>query len=467
MAHLDIFSGDAFSCIEMTAALNKVPYVPSYLGSKNIFVPKSIRTETADFEMVEGVISLVQTSERGAGGRPVARAEGLQVDTRMDHVDPARIGSMQRNQLVRFVFGVDDQAVRLVDHLLLADLALKRTESAQSQQAEMLAGQLGDKLRLAVNQPFNLDGYEFSCKLSIGVGLFNKQHSIAEMFKHADLALYQAKNAGRNKLRFFDPEMQARQEQRDEMVSALRLAVPQQQLCLYYQPQVDATRRMIGVEALLRWQHPQFGLMQPNDFIPLAEDTSLILPIGLWVLQTACAQLKVWEQEPRCRNLQMAVNVSARQFRQPDFVAQVKGVLEASGVNPARLKLELTESMVLDNIDDTICKMLAIKQLGVSISMDDFGSGYSSLSYLAQLPLDQLKIDLAFVRNVPGVSNNETIARTIITMGLGLAMDVIAEGVETEAQRDFLEAHGCHVYQGFLFSQPLPVEELQQLLLTA
>ena len=148
----------------------------------------------------------------------------------------------------------------------------------------------------------------------------------------------------------------------------------------------------------------------------------------------------------------MAVNVSARQFRQPDFVAQVKGVLEASGVNPARLKLELTESMVIDNVDDTIQKMLAIKQLGVSISMDDFGSGYSSLSYLAQLPLDQLKIDLAFVRNVPGVSNNETIARTIITMGLGLAMDVIAEGVETEAQRDFLEAHGCHVYQGFLFS---------------
>ena len=331
-------------------------------------------------------------------------------------------------------------------------------------QAEALARQLGEKLRQAVNRPFNLGGYEFSCKLSIGIGLFDKKHSVADMFKHADLALYQAKNAGRNKLRFFDPEMQAQQEQRESMVSALRQALPQRQLLLYYQPQVDTTRRMVGVEALLRWQHPQLGLMLPGEFIPLAEDTSLILPIGLWVLQTACAQLKVWEQDPRCCDLQMAVNVSARQFCQPDFVAQVKGVLEASGVNPARLKLELTESMVIDNVDDTIQKMLAIKQLGVSISMDDFGSGYSSLSYLAQLPLDQLKIDLAFVRNVPGVSNNETIARTIITMGLGLAMDVIAEGVETEAQRDFLEAHGCHVYQGFLFSEPLPVEQLQLLL---
>jgi diguanylate cyclase (GGDEF)-like protein/PAS domain S-box-containing protein len=346
-------------------------------------------------------------------------------------------------------------------------VVLMENLGTDKEQAAALAKQLGDKLRQAVNQPFNLNGYEFSCKLSIGVGLFDKKHSIDDMLKHADLALYQAKNAGRNKLRFFDPEMQATMEQRSALVSALREAVERQQLCLYYQPQVDTSRRMIGVEALLRWQHPQFGLMQPNDFIPLAEDTSLILPIGLWVLQTACAQLKVWEQDPRCRNLQMAVNVSARQFRQQDFVAQVKGVLEASGVNPARLKLELTESMVLDNIDDTIRKMLAIKQLGVSISMDDFGSGYSSLSYLAQLPLDQLKIDLSFVRNVPGVSNNETIARTIITMGLGLAMDVIAEGVETEAQRDFLEAHGCHVYQGFLFSQPLPVDELQQLLLAA
>lgn len=349
-----------------------------------------------------------------------------------------------------------DEFVVLMEHL-----------GSDKEQAAALAKQLGEKLRQAVNQPFDLNGYECQCKLSIGVGLFDNRNSVADMFKQADLALYQAKNAGRNRLRFFDPHMQALLEQRNEMVAALRQAVELQQLCLYYQPQVDASRRMIGVEALLRWQHPQYGLLQPSEFIPLAEDSSLILPIGLWVLQTACTQLKIWEQHPQTRDLQMAVNVSARQFRQADFAAQVRKVILHSGINPARLKLELTESMVLDNVDSTIRQMLAIKQLGVSLSMDDFGSGYSSLAYLAQLPLDQLKIDLAFVRNVPGVSNNETIARTIISMGIGLDMDVIAEGVETEAQRDFLEAHGCRVYQGFLFSQPLPAEQLQQLMLAA
>jgi EAL domain-containing protein (putative c-di-GMP-specific phosphodiesterase class I) len=193
----------------------------------------------------------------------------------------------------------------------------------------------------------------------------------------------------------------------------------------------------------------------------VAEDTGLILPIGLWVLETACAQLKKWESDARTRGLQIAVNVSSRQFRQADFVEQVRGVIKHSGVDPTRLKLELTESLVLEDVEDAIEKMHAIKRLGVGFSMDDFGTGYSSLSYLAELPITQLKIDQSFVRNLPGKSNDELITRTIISMGKGLTMNVIAEGVETEAQREFLDAHGCNAYQGYLFSRPLPIDELE------
>jgi EAL domain-containing protein (putative c-di-GMP-specific phosphodiesterase class I) len=230
----------------------------------------------------------------------------------------------------------------------------------------------------------------------------------------------------------------------------------------FYQPQVNAAGRVIGVEALLRWRHPQRGLVLPNEFIPLAEDTGLILSIGLWVLETACAQLKAWENDAHTRDLKLAVNVSVRQFRQPDFVAQIRKVLKASCAKPTRLKLELTESLVMEDVQDTIVKMQAIQRLGVSFSMDDFGTGYSSLSYLARLPLDQLKIDAAFVRNLSKKGNDATIARTIITMGREMAMNVIAEGVETVEQREFLEIHGCQAYQGYLFSRPLPLEEFEE-----
>jgi EAL domain-containing protein (putative c-di-GMP-specific phosphodiesterase class I) len=251
------------------------------------------------------------------------------------------------------------------------------------------------------------------------------------------------------------------------METELHKALDLNQLHLYYQPQVGASRRVISVEALLRWQHPQRGMVQPNEFIPLAEETGLILPIGLWVLETACNLIKTWESESHTRELQLAVNVSPRQFRQADFVAQVQRVLNASGANPVRLKLELTESLVLDNIEDTIVKMSALKQLGIGFSMDDFGTGYSSLSYLTLLPLDQLKIDRSFVMNLPGNKRDEIIAQTIVTLGRGLGMNVIAEGVETKAQQEFLEAHGCHAFQGYLFSRPLPVQELNAYLARA
>ncbi len=334
---------------------------------------------------------------------------------------------------------------------------------ADMHEATAQAKLLGEKLHSAIEKPFNLRGHEYHCKISTGISLFHGKDTAEELFKHADLALYQAKNAGRNGLRFFDPGMKAALALRNSLEAELRQALKHDQLQLYYQPQVDAARRMIGVEALLRWQHPKRGLVVPDDFIPLAEDTGLILPIGIWVLETVCNLLKTWEEYAWTRALPVAVNISVRQFRQPGFVDQVQRILETSGANPARLKLELTENLVLQNVENTIEKMQAIKQLGVHFSMGDFGTGYSSLSYLAQLPINELKIDKSFVRNLPGRRNDATIARTIITMGQGLKMDIIAEGVETEAQREFLESHGCHAYQGYLFSEPLPLATIEEL----
>ncbi|MBK1679515.1 EAL and GGDEF domain-containing protein [Rhodocyclus tenuis] len=338
--------------------------------------------------------------------------------------------------------------------VLLEDLG------ADSAEAVVQARLLAEKLRESIGRPFLLQGYEYHCGISIGVGMFHERDTAENLFKHADLALYHAKRLGRNTLCFFDPSMQAALDLRSTLETELRQALKGGQLCLFFQPQVDVTRRVIGVEALLRWQHPQRGLVPPGDFIPLAEENGLILPIGLWVLDSACSLLKEWEMDVLLRDLPIAVNVSARQFRQPDFVAQVQHILETHAANAGRLKLELTESLVLEDVEDSIAKMASIKALGVRFAMDDFGTGYSSLSYLATLPLDQLKIDQSFVRNLPGKKNDETIARTIITMAQGLEMEVIAEGVETEVQRAFLEAHGCMSYQGYLFSQPLPLEAL-------
>lgn len=337
---------------------------------------------------------------------------------------------------------------------------------ATAGRATEFAKQIGSKLHAVLDVPFDLNNYEYHCQSSIGGGLFSAKDTVKELFKHADIALYHAKKTGGDKLQFFDPAMQLALEQHSLLEGELRLAIALNQLRIDYQPQVDSTRRVVGVEALLRWLHPTRGLIPPDDFIPLAEATGLILPIGHWVMAQACAQIKRWESDPRTRTLQIAVNVSAKQFRQTDFVAQVQEVITTSGIQPDRLKLELTESLAVDDIHDTIAKMHIIKQLGVQFSMDDFGTGYSSLSYLAQLPLDQLKIDKSFVRNLFSVIQDETIVRAIITMGLGLNLNVIAEGVETESQFDFLEAHGCHAYQGYLFSRPLSVEALEVYLQT-
>ena len=340
---------------------------------------------------------------------------------------------------------------------------LGQDEQPAANQAEMIA----EKVRLALNQPYslNLNEAKFHGTTSIGLTLFRGQDASVEiLLKQADVALYQAKDAGRNLVRFFNPAMQAAIDSRIVMEAALRQAVDKGELRLYYQPQIDQHGSVIGAEALLRWLPPNQELISPDAFIPLAEDTGLILAIGQWVLDTACAQLKAWEKDPRTQSLQMSVNVSARQFHQEDFVESVQRSLVSSGIDPARLKLELTESVVLDNVDAVVSRMQQLNALGIRFCLDDFGTGYSSLSYLKRLPLDQVKIDQSFVRDVPEDPNDAAIVRAIMAMSRSLGLQVIAEGVETQAQRDFLLQNACTVYQGFLFCEPIPIEEWGRLL---
>jgi diguanylate cyclase (GGDEF)-like protein/PAS domain S-box-containing protein len=340
--------------------------------------------------------------------------------------------------------------------------------SESSPVAAAQAKSVGEKILAAIDEPYLIADREHHCTPSIGVTLFtDSECAVDELLKQANIAMNQAKSAGRNTLRFFDPEMQVALAGRALLEAALRLGIQHRQFVLHYQPQVDRGGAIIGAEALLRWEHPERGMVSPAQFIPLAEETGLILPIGQWVLETACAQLKAWAGDSRRRDLHLSINVSARQFRQVDFVDKVRLALGNGNTPTDRLKLELTESLVLDDIEDTIEKMRAIKQLGVGFSMDDFGTGYSSLAYLTRLPLDQLKIDRSFVRNLPDNPNDAVIAQTIITMAKSLGLSVIAEGVETEAQRQFLERHGCPDYQGYLFSKPVALAAFEELLTSA
>jgi len=331
--------------------------------------------------------------------------------------------------------------------------------------AAIQAREVAEKVLNVISQPYMLKDIENYSTASIGISLFaNYRQNLDDLLKQADTAMYAAKKSGRNTLRFFDPAMQEALEVRSKIEAGMRNALPKHEFRLYYQVQVDSNQRYIGAEALIRWVHPGQGMISPAEFIPVAEDTGLILPIGQWVLQTACAQLKEWESNPLTRELSLAINVSARQFRQPGFVKQVREVIEHNSINPLLLKLELTESTVLENVVDTIEKMHALKAIGVRFSMDDFGTGYSSLAYLTQLPLDQLKIDQSFVRNISTKSTDRMIVQTIIGMAHNLGIEVIAEGVETNEQRDFLWGAGCKLYQGYLFGRPVPVEEFTPLL---
>jgi len=325
---------------------------------------------------------------------------------------------------------------------------------------------VGEKILAAIGQPYLINGHTLHSTASIGLTLFRGAvKTVGEMFKRADVALHQAKAGGRNTVRFFDPAMQAAVTARVALESDLRRAVSEQeQFLLYYQPQVDSSGRLTGAEALVRWQHPERGMVSPVDFIPLAEETGLILPLGHWVMSTACQQLVAWAAQPETAHLTMAVNVSAKQFNLPTFVEEVLALVNYFKVDTTKLKLEITESLMMENVDDIIAKMTALKARGINFSMDDFGTGYSSLSYLKRLPLYQLKIDQSFVRDVLTDPNDAAIARIIVALAQTMNLAVIAEGVETEAQREFLELNGCHAYQGYLFGKPVPIEQFDALL---
>ncbi|MEI7445933.1 MAG: EAL domain-containing protein, partial [Burkholderiales bacterium] len=336
-----------------------------------------------------------------------------------------------------------------------------------ARQAAAGADESAQRLMAALSRPFEVTDLRFHSSASIGVAMFHgSAESAEEVLMHADSAMYRAKSAGRGTIRFYDPAMQVALQTRAAIETDLRRALSEGQLRLAYQAQVEGSGRTVGAEVLLRWQHPQRGSVPPMDFIPLAEETGLIVPIGQWVLETACMQLAGWARRPETRGLRLSVNVSARQFRQPDFVDRVERALSDSGADPRCLRLELTESLLLDNVNDCIAKMQSLQAIGVGFSLDDFGTGYSSLSYLKRLPLEELKIDRSFIRDIATDPSDAVIVQTIIGMARNLGLTVIAEGVETAEQLAFLDRHGCGAFQGWYFGRPVPLPDFEASLST-
>jgi len=333
----------------------------------------------------------------------------------------------------------------------------------ESEAASILAEAVAEKIRLALCQPYILMGdSEHFHSASIGVSLFcGHDKTIEVLLKQADIALYKAKDAGRNAIRFFDNAMQTALDQRASLEAGLRYALVRGEFLLHVQAQVDSTRQLVGAECLLRWKPAGRPLVPPDEFIPLAEETGLIVPIGLWVLDVACAQLKHWADKAQTRELYLAVNVSACQFRQKDFVAQIRAALNRHGANPHRLKLELTESLLLDDVETVVGKMRALQEIGVRFSLDDFGTGYASLSYLKRFPFEQLKVDRSFIRDVTSDLDDAAIVRAILAMGLTLRLNVVAEGVEENEQHRFLVEHGCRLFQGYLFGRPMSFADFE------
>ncbi|OAI19288.1 diguanylate cyclase [Methylomonas koyamae] len=333
--------------------------------------------------------------------------------------------------------------------------------SAYPMEAIKHAQLIANKIMTTLNQSYQLDQHTYNNTPSIGVVLFDgsEQLSHDDLLKQADIAMYQAKKAGRNSIRCFDPRMQESINNRVALEADLQHAIDTGQFILHYQSQLDHCGNIIGAEALIRWQHAQGHLLLPSEFIELAEETGLILPIGQWVIDTACRVIMSWQHCESKKHLVLSVNVSAKQFQQTEFVSAVKAAVQKHGINPERLKLELTESMLLSDIGETIAKMKALREIGVRFSLDDFGTGFSSLQYLKRLPLDQLKIDKSFVRDIAEDANDRAIIRTIIAMAHTLKLDVIAEGVETAMQRQLLIDYGCNHFQGYLFSKPQPIEQ--------
>jgi diguanylate cyclase (GGDEF)-like protein/PAS domain S-box-containing protein len=363
-------------------------------------------------------------------------------------------------RLTSFVREVDTVARLGGDEfvVVLANLGSNEREAAR------IAEAIAEKVLASLRLPYHLDEFTYASTASIGATLFReKKDTFEDLMKQADLAMYKSKEVGRNTVRFFDPEMEAAIMQRAALEKDLRQGLSERHFLVYYQAQVNDAGRLVGAEALVRWQRPQRGIVMPIDFIQVAEETHLILQLGHWVMETVCKQLARWSSHPELSRLTLAVNVSAAQFGQADFVEQVQAVLAASGANPQRLKLELTESLLVDDVQTVIEKMITLKSKGVGFALDDFGTGYSSLAYLKRMPLDQLKIDQSFVRDVLIDQNDAAIAKTIVALAKSLGLSVIAEGVETEEQRAFLAQNGCHEFQGYLFSAPLPIAKFEEL----
>jgi diguanylate cyclase (GGDEF)-like protein len=374
------------------------------------------------------------------------------------------IGDMVLQETARRLAGAvrkSDTAARLGgDEFVVILEDMGGALEAAATQAESIA----EKILASISQPYIMVGRECLASASIGITVFGGQgETTNEVLQQADIALYQAKSAGRSSVRFFAPSLQAAVNARAALEGDLHQALKASELKLFFQPQLSGSL-LTGAEALIRWQHPERGLLSPMEFIPVAEEAGLILPIGDWVLETACRQIAEWGRNKETELIAVAANISAKQFREPDFVKKVLDALKATGANPCRLKLELTESMFVDNIEDVVAKMTELKTFGLRFSLDDFGTGYSSLSYLKRLPLDELKIDRAFVKDILDDVSSRAIAQTVISLGQALGLNVIAEGVETEEQRLFLEHLGCSNYQRFLYSRPVEVGEFERLM---
>jgi diguanylate cyclase (GGDEF)-like protein len=338
--------------------------------------------------------------------------------------------------------------------------------SPDTEEAAAQAKAIAEKILTQTSEPYTLNRHECMSRASIGITVFGEgKQSTSEILQQADIAMYQAKAAGRNTLRFFAPALQAAVNLRASLEEEIHAGIRDNQFSLWYQPQVE-NGRIVGAEALLRWMHPRRGVLLPAEFIPLAEETGLIVSLGRLVLELACAQAALWAGRSSGPPIPIAVNVSARQFRQADFVKHVLSTIDRSGVDPKNVKLEITESMLLDNLEETVEIMETLKSRGLTFSLDDFGTGYSSLAYLKRLPLDQLKIDRTFVRDVRANAANGAVAQAIISLARSLGLVVIAEGVETEEQREFLAQLGCGCFQGFLFSKAVPPADFEALLCT-
>jgi len=339
--------------------------------------------------------------------------------------------------------------------ILITDLDGVKSHAAQ--QAEIVC----EKIRIALAGPYMIDGIDYISTPSIGITLFNDNIiPVTDLLKRADLAMYQAKSSGKNTIRFFDPDMQLAVETRNELLTDFKHGIEQKQFVLYYQPQINSQGKMTGCEALVRWQHPTRGTIPPLSFIPLAEETGLIIPLGQWIFQSACEQQAAWRYISELKDLTIAVNMSIKQFNHPEFIDCVQNILTSTGADPTKIELEITESFLVSDVDDLVDKMSILRNLGIEFSVDDFGTGYSSLAYLRHLPLSKLKIDASFVRDILTQPEDLTILKIIVSLGTSLGLSVVAEGVETEQQCAVLANNGCNIYQGYLFSRPLPANEL-------